>query len=49
MSIPPRWLSGKASASKAGDPGMEPRFFSVQSYVIGEMTLWGNKERYGRG
>ena len=33
---PPRWPSGKASASRAGDPGFESRlrrdFFGVESY-----------------
>ena len=34
--IPPRWPRGKASASRAEDPGFESRlrwdFFGVQSY-----------------
>ena len=34
--LPPRWPSGKASASRAEDPGFESRlrqdFFGVESY-----------------
>ena len=34
--LPPRWSSGKASASRAEDPGFESRlrrdFFEVESY-----------------
>ena len=36
LSLPPRWPSGKASASRAEDPGFESRlrrdFFGVESY-----------------
>ena len=36
LQLPPRWPSGKASASRAEDPGFESRlrrdFFGVESY-----------------
>ena len=36
VSLPPRWPSGKVSASRAEDPGFESRlgrdFFGVESY-----------------
>ena len=36
LPVPPRWPSGKASASRAEDPGFESRlrrdFFGVESY-----------------